>query len=241
MRLGSIALVLASATACSGGNLASTMATAPESDMTGKCNPEATKGADKPLIIEWPVSERVALEARIRRGLVAVRYVGCEMDVLSRCTVAGDYGYLGTTRQKDGLTIKNEDDLYANVPVGAFKLAAKLAKAGQLEVDMTIVGRYESDKGEFGRADLSGECTGATHVITGITTGAFVLTTGASAEVGGGAEVSNIGAGAKSSANRETLNSAGDAAACESSTGEDERPPDNCGALLRIELAPVGG
>ncbi len=225
---------------CSGGNLASQLATTPEFNPDGQAKCSIQKSPTKPLIVEWPIAERATLEARSKRGTVAVRYNGCEMELLTRCKAPGKYVYTPTSTQQDRVTMRDEDELFANVPIGAAKLAAKLAKSGQLNVDMVIVGRYETDEtGAIGAEQLTGSCAGATHVIVGFTTGAFELSAGAEAEVGGGAQLGNIGAGAKSSAKRQTLNRGGEAEACKKASTNDKRPPSGCGALLRIEVAPL--
>ena len=51
---------------------------------------------------------------------------------------------------------------------------------------------------------------------------------------------SGAGAGARSQASRETLSRDGDAQSCGKAKREDTEPPQGCGALLRLELAPVG-
>src|SRR5262249_59833891 len=46
--------------------------------------------------------------------------------------------------------------------------------------------------------------------------------------------------GARSISKRETLNRDGDEGACAKSTADDRAPPFGCGALLRIEVVPLG-
>ncbi|MBI4702062.1 MAG: hypothetical protein HY744_13065, partial [Deltaproteobacteria bacterium] len=46
-------------------------------------------------------------------------------------------------------------------------------------------------------------------------------------------------AGAESAAEREMLNRDGDRQACRRATAQDQSPPDGCGALLRVEVAPI--
>jgi hypothetical protein len=89
------------------------------------------------------------------------------------------------------------------------------------------------------RNDLEGDCDGVTHVVTALTVGAFTFFAGADAQVGGGATMLGAGAGGASAASRETLTQDGDEAACGRATGSDERPPDGCGALIRLEVAPL--
>jgi hypothetical protein len=242
--LRAVALALAASpfgvVACGGGNTASNLVKAPEFDPANqtKCGVRASQ--TEPLIVEWPPAERGRLESSVRRGLVAVRYVGCEMQLVPQCRVRnGDYKYTPLTRKNDSVRIRNEDELYASLPAGAARFEAKLKSAGQLNVQMTMVGRYESSRARVTRSDLDGDCDGVTHVVTAVTVGAFTFFAGADASVGGGATVLGAGASGASAASRETLTQDGDDAACARATGSDERPPDGCGALIRLEVAPL--
>src|SRR5690349_20089989 len=105
-------------------NAASQLVKAPElpTDKQAKC--KVAKSQSEPLIVEWPDAARGRLESVSRRGLVAVRYEGCELAVLPRCTVKstnGAYSYSPITRKQSKVTIKDADELYANMPVGAVK------------------------------------------------------------------------------------------------------------------------
>ncbi len=239
--LGSLALACVTMPACKKtGQTADAIATAPSlDDVTGQAKCGVKKSSDKPLVIEWPAAERAALEARATKGLVAVRYSGCEMEVLTTCSASGAYDYLGLTQKTEGVRITNTDQLYAKLPIGAIGLEAKLERAGQLNVDMTIVGRRDANKNRFSERDLDGRCEDATHVITGLTVGSFSFYTGKSAEVGAGASAGNIGAGASSSTDQEVLKTDGNVASCASSNTADESPPEGCGALLRVEVVPI--
>lgn len=237
-------LLVASAvvpTACKKtGQTADAIATAPSlEDVTGQAKCGVKKSTDKPLVIEWPAAERAALEARATRGLVAVRYSGCDMEVLTTCSAAGAYEYVGLTQKTEGVRITNTDQLYAKLPIGAAGLEGKLERAGQLNVDMTIVGRREADANTFNERDLDGRCDEATHVITGLTVGSFAFYTGKSAEVAAGATVGNMGAGAGSSTDQQVLKTDGSVAACEFAGTTDASPPEGCGALLRVEVVPI--
>ena len=222
------------------GQPAEAIASAPSlEEFTGQAKCGVKASSDKPLVIEWPAAERAALEARATRGLVAVRYSGCEMEVLTTCSATGSYEYLGLTQKTEGVRITNTDQLYAKLPIGAAGLEAKLQRAGQLNVDMTIVGRREASESRFNERDLDGRCDEATHVITGLTVGSFSFYTGKSAEVGAEASVGNIGGGAASTTDQQVLKTDGDVAACAASTTSDTAPPEGCGALLRVEVVPI--
>ncbi|HVH40861.1 MAG TPA: hypothetical protein VM925_00915 [Labilithrix sp.] len=225
-----------------GQNAASHALKTPElpTDKQAKCR--VAKSQSEPLIVEWPDAARGRLESISRRGLVAVRYEGCELSVLSRCTVksgSGGYGYSPITRKQSTVRIKDADELYANMPVGAVKLESKLQSAGQLNVQMTIVGRFESTSHDIYREDLEGDCGEATHVIAALTVGSFTFSAGSDAEIGGGANVMGAGAGGKSTAARETIQHDGDESACMRATIADKAPPEGCGALLQIEVMPL--
>jgi hypothetical protein len=234
-------VALASASGCGGATPAEQLAKPPEYRPEGqtKCSIKASQA--KPLIVEWPSSDRAALEAKARRGLVPVRYVGCEMEVLDRCDAPGTYKYVPLTVKEDRVSIKNEDDLYANVPIGAASLTGKLASAGELNVKMTIGGRLETETAMVDTKDLKGDCAKATHIVSALTVGAFDFFAGADAQVSGGVSVMGAGGGAGSQAQRETLNRDGDAVACAKSTPQDTNAPFGCGALLRVEVVPLQG
>lgn len=235
-------LMVVSSTACnkSKGNAASQLTDAPTmTDATGESKCSVRSSAAKPLVVEWPAAERAALEARAARGLVAVRYEGCEMEVLTNCTASGNYSYVGLNLKREGVKIKDADELYAQLPVGAAGLEAKLERAGQLNVDMVIIGRKEADKFEFNERDLDGRCDEATHVITGLTVGAFSFYTGASAGVGAGVKVGQIGVGGSSSSSQEVLKQDGNEDACSAAEQGADDAPNGCGALLRVEVVPI--
>jgi hypothetical protein len=198
------------------------------------------KGHAEPLIVEWPSSVRAKLEALAHKQIVAVHWKGCELEVLPRCRVPGAYAWTPITRKEDRVSMRDQDELWANVPIGAGGLESKLARSGALHVRMTIVGRWEADRDSIRADELTGECARATHVVTGMAAGAFDFWAGAEAEVAGGASVANVGVGAKSASSAELINRDGDSVACTKSSGVDKTPPDGCGALLRIELAQVG-
>ena len=220
---------------------AGALAQPPEYAPKGEAKCGVTKSQAEPLIVEWPSAARGKLETQARRGVVAVRYVGCEMQVLAGCRAPGGYKYAPMTRKRDRLSIRNEDDLYASIPVYAAAFEGKLRSAGELNVTMTLVGRFEAERQIVRKDELSGdECAGATHVITALTAGAFKFFAGADAEAGGTAGVAGTGVGARSAAAREILREDGDDTECAKASRADQEPPEGCGALLRVEVVPLG-
>ncbi len=215
------------------------LANAPEYDPDGQAKCAIKKSQSEPLIIEWPATQRAKLEAIASRGAIAVRYDGCEMEVMGGCKIPRAYDYTATTRQREHVSIKDEDELYARLPLGAARLQANLEKAGELNVSMTIVGTFETDRSRVHRDELKGDCGRATHVVDALIVGAFEFYAGAEAGIGAGAEVGNVGAGAKSSTKRSMLRAAGEEKACKKSSDRDKSPPDGCGALLRVEVTRI--
>jgi hypothetical protein len=129
----------------------------------------------RPLIIEWPATDRASLEGRLRRGqVIVVRYDGCAVEVMRDCAAPETgYDYIGITRKNDRVAIRTTDELYVNMPLTAVNLEAKLAKAGELNVAMALVGNYEAQRSRFDFSELQGRCDGATHVIAAAQVGAF--------------------------------------------------------------------
>ncbi len=233
------ALVSIALLSCAGENVGSALARAPEFRPAGQALCGVVKSPLRPLIVEWPSPDRVELENKVHEGVVIVHYAGCEMRVLERCSVPARYAYLGATRTVDKVVVTDDDELYASLPVGAASLAGQLRRAGRLTVDMDLVGRFEAVGPEVRTDDLRGDCDGATHFIYAAAIGAFDFYAGGHGDVGAQAGIAGIAAGGRSQAQRETLTKAGDEAACARATPDDKAPPPECGAIIRLEIAPL--
>src|SRR5262245_12527784 len=103
-------VVVAFAIGCGG---SSGGARPPGVEAIGQTKCSVAKSSQRPLVVEWPAADRASLEATAKRGVVAVRYDGCEMEVLSSCVIPGKYNYVAVERQSEQIAIKNADDLYA--------------------------------------------------------------------------------------------------------------------------------
>jgi len=205
-------------------------------DRYAKCS--LTPSQTRPLVVEWTSADRARLESLSRRGLVVVRYSGCEMELLSNCRVPREYKYTPVTLQTEHVSIRNVDELYAKVPIGAARLEGELADKGELAVDMTVVGTWDvSDR--VARSELVGDCSSATHVLASLTSGAFTFRSGASRSAGGGASVAGFSGGGETRAERNLLSRSGDPERCAGASSSDAAPPEGCGAVLRVEAVPV--
>jgi hypothetical protein len=228
-------LLGATVAACGGSSPASQLVQVPKYDHGGaKCS--VAKSQTDPLVVDWSSVDRARLEALARSGVVPVKYSGCEMRVLANCSANdASYRYVGTTRKHDEDHIRNADELYAKLPLGAARLEGTLQRAGELSVAMTIVGRYQFDR-TIRKAELQGDCAEATHVISALTVGAFAFEAGGSAKVGSEVTAFGAGGGAKSEASHDVLSQDGVASECEKAGADDARAPAGCGALIRLEL-----
>lgn len=233
--MGAIATVVG-IVACGGGD-----ALLPE---TPKFEPGASKCGTaendwRPLLVEWSAADRAALESRIGVGLVAARVTGCDIQILPACEGPSRYVYTAITPKLDTVRMRNADELQATIPFGAARFGANLARSGELSVRMNVVGIYAAEQASVRAEDMKGSCDAATHVITGFAAGAFELTAGAAAAVGAGASFGGVGADGKSTSSREMLNKDGDEAACARSQTTDPKPPEGCGAVLRLSLVRI--
>jgi len=216
--------------------VAEPLAQAPAFEAQGQSKCSVAVSQDKPLVVEWPSADRAQLEARAKTRVVVIRYDGCELEMLPRCEAPGAYAYTSVAPKQDTVHIRNLDELYAEVPAGAVSLEGKLAAAGELTIDMMMVGRLDTDTPVVTANELEGDCFGATHVMTGMTVGAFEFFAGASAEAGLGVRAGQAGAGARGEHVKETLTRDGTLESCV----ETDAPPKGCSAPLRIEVARLG-
>lgn len=193
-----------------------------------------------PWIVTLPAENSVDLDTRLSEGgLVAVRYRGCEMDVLTRCKIPGSYRWKSSSLASNALVIESADELYAKMPIGALSFEGHFARGEALRVAYTLSGRYSADRPTVGWDELKklgDECATATHVVVGAIGGSYDFESVARSAVGGSA---GGFVGGDSSARRAILTSRGKADACAKSSAADTAPPHNCGAPLKIELTEV--
>ncbi len=202
---------------------------------SAKCHVAASSSS--PLVTEWPASEKANLETRLREGGVAVAYTGCSMRLLTQCKLKGAYKWQRTTPATDTLEITNADELYAKLPIGAASLEGELQSSGRLAVQTTVIGQMKLDGLATSDVPTDGDCAGATHVVAGISVGAFKLLAGGSTSAKAGASAMGAGAGVMASSQEILVRQAGDAAAC--AMAADEQPPAACQSPIQLFLWPL--
>jgi hypothetical protein len=204
----------------------------------GRCQVAASQST--PLVTEWPASEKANLEVLLRGGAVAVAYSGCSMRVLSECRVRGGYTWTRTTPSTDSLEINDADELYAKLPLGAPSLEGELKRSGKLSVQTVVSGQLRLEGTAPADIPAEGPCAQATHIVSGLSLGAFALKAGGTRNAGATIGVSSIGeAGIKNERSASLLRSAGDFDSCAASTVEGPSP--NCASPIQAFLLPIPG
>jgi hypothetical protein len=202
-----------------------------------KCRVAASQSS--PLVTEWPASEKANLEVLLRSGTVAVAYSGCSMRLLPECRVKGEYHWQQTTPATDALEINDSDELFAKLPLGAASLEAELKRSGKLSVKTTVAGQLRLQGADVTGIPREGACAQATHIVTGLSLGAFALTAGGQKDTKLGAEISIVGTGVKTERSADLLRSAGDFDTC--AQGTNESPHVNCASPIQAFLTPLPG
>jgi hypothetical protein len=203
-----------------------------------RCKAAVSQGS--PLVTEWPAPEKANLEALLMQGTVAVAYSGCSMRVLPQCRPRGHYIWQHTTPTADVISINNEDELYAKLPLGAVSLEGELKRSGKLEMQTVVSGQVRLIEGNAGDVPADGECAQATHVLGALSVGAFTLSRGAEGSAKASASVSSFGeAGGKGSRAQNLMRAAGVPDSCGEST--DEAPHPNCRSPIQAFLWAIPG
>ena len=238
--LGAGAVVVAAVLAAGCGGGPGSEPQVPKYAPSDQTTAHSAQSASHPLILEWPAADRAALESQRAGGLVVVRYSGREIEVMRGChAAAATYHYVPLTPKEEDVVMRSGAELAAAMPIHAARLDARIEQKQKLEVAMTIVGMYESDAHTWRAADLTGDCTGATHVIAALTVGAFELSASAETSAGAGATMLGAGVEAHRDASKEVLDRDGRKDACAKASSGAAAPPYECGALLRVEVAAI--
>jgi hypothetical protein len=189
---------------------------------------------ESPLVTEWPASEKANLQARLSEGGIAVAYSGCEMRLLQQCHVSGRYAWQRTTPATDVIQIRNADELYAKLPLGAVGLEGELASSGRLAIETTVSGQLNLRGDSKPVLEFSGNCEGATHIVAALSVGAFTLKSGGESSAKGSAGILVADAHASTSSSESVMREAGDRSSC--SAGDEEKPPLQCSSPIQVFL-----
>jgi hypothetical protein len=193
-------------------------------------------------------SRQLTDRAKSNKGLIAVQLVPAgdgttQLNVLERCYVQGAYQYKDASMSGGTIAIKNQDELRAQLPFTYAKFGAQFQQSSHLEIEYRSPGDFSTDERTF---QLSGECAGATHVVTYLTVGAFRQKSGASQSggfTGGGLLPGGPNGAFGSSGSNETTVSGGNLETCGQGGGGffGASPNIDCSTPLRVTLMPIGG
>jgi hypothetical protein len=250
MRLPRLSLLLVLA-ACPGSTPAQKVQ--PKVPTVGSVDPSMKPGAIeacKPgerhdlMVIDWTPELRGDLEVAMKEGVAVLAYDCKSVKLVPACSLAGSYGYIGTTRREKKIEMATSDEIAANLPVGGLTwlsdVGGKMDRGTALLAQLVMVGKRSSAKKVAAQGDLTGGCEGATHFVRAATVGAFVVAAGSQAELAASLKVVGKGANAGSKSSTKIEAHDGDLEACTKSTPDGKAPPDQCGAVVRIELEPIG-
>src|SRR5262249_41499793 len=154
------------------------------------------------------------------------------------CHIDGSYGFLAFSRKEQRIRFDNADEVKANLPTFGVSLLHDLS--GDLKADSTVdlamilIGKKRTTVREAKRESLRGgdACSGATHFVRGAFLGAFAMGTGTH----GGAHLGTGLFGAESSSSRLANFRDGNPSSCQQVTSGAPSAPDECDALVRLEL-----
>jgi hypothetical protein len=193
---------------------------------------------DNPLVTEWPASEKANLEGLLREGTVVVSYTGCTMRLMPQCHASGRYIWRRTTVSSDNIEIRDADELYAKLPLGAASLEGELQRSGRLAVQTTVAGQMQLAEFDPNQFPTDMACLGATHVLSALSVGAFKLKSGGAADVHGNASVAGFGAARGQSQREESLmREAGTPEKCE--LGTEAAADASCASPIQVFLRPL--
>lgn len=200
----------------------------------GKRRCAAGKATESPFVVEWDATDISSFEAKANRDLVFVRFAGCELEMIYGCSDAslpGKYGKYEpptfTSGSIEGFEMKDEDEVYARLPLGAANLAGKVQLGQTLSLQYFVSGVVNSTRNYVERAALrdNPRCKDATHFVSAYNLGAFALhaVKNQRGEVKIGAQ--NAGGGASTRSDSENLKQGGKLADCESQSQRACRVP----------------
>jgi len=242
-------MALATLASCGGGAGAPAAAARPKdltyAEAVGDAGP-CLEGDRFPrvLTVDWRSEERVDVEAAMKRGIAVVAYDCRGLRLLPECRVDGAYGFVGVTPKEEAIRLENADEVRANLPLRgpglAVSIGGELERGATLDIALAMVGKRSAARSEITRDELAGSCEGATHFVRAATVGAFVMSTGSRAKVATAAEIFGVGASASSGSDKQVQSRDGDLAQCRTSLPDRDQPPDQCGALVRLDLATLG-
>lgn len=202
----------------------------------------------RPYVVGWDELKLNDLQRAIDRGQpLAVRYAGCELELLPRCKITGgryQFSHASMTRPQV-VTLRSANQAIAELQIGGVQLEAHFDSFDVLEVTRALGGTWDLvERQDVFDDEFSGSgCTGATHVVHAVDVGAYRVD-GAHGKAGGGKASGGVagaraGAGGSGSELRSELSRKGDPQQCESTNDWRQGPWPECSTPLRLTLEAI--
>jgi hypothetical protein len=213
--------------------------------VNGAAECRGVEAGGAPLVVDWRPEDRGDLEVALRSGIAVVHYDCQSLRVLPACTVEGSYAFMGMTTKEQVVRLESADEVRANLPQTGLSLAAKLdaemKRGATLDIALVMVGKWITARDGVPKDALKGDCKDATHFVRGATVGAFAMQTGSKADAKAAISIFGAGTSGGSSASKSMRSQDGKLEACGVAKTDAKAPPEQCGAMLRVQLAAFDG
>jgi hypothetical protein len=196
-----------------------------------------------PFVVEWDATDLSTFEAHASRDLVFVRYAACAIELLRGCSDGGIPGRYGRYREPfftsgtvESFAMKDQDELWAKLPLGAARFGAAVKVGQSLELRYHVSGVVQATRDAVVRAAIADNprCAGATHFVSAYNLGAFQLLSHKGAAAGAEAGVQgSAGVGGTTSSESSNLKQGGSLESCETQAQRGCRVP------IRLVLQPI--
>lgn len=216
--------------------------TAVEASAVGKNRCTAEGDEQRLFVVDWDATDLAAFESRAGRDVVFVKYADCKVTILHGCSddgIAGRFGAydkaIATSGTVESLVVKDTDELYAKLPLGAATFGTEVSRGKALDLSYFVSGTVNATRDSVYRDDLKaqGRCTEATHFVSSYALGAFTLASVDKASLGASASAAGFGGGGKTTSEAAALKKGGDMASCSS------LDPHGCRVPIRLTLRPL--
>ncbi len=200
----------------------------------GKNRCPKSKDSASPFVVEWDATDLSSFEAKAGRDVVFVRYEACEIEMLNGCSDASIPGRYGryhdpsfTSGTVESFRMKDEDEVYARLPLGAAELGGRLQAGDSLELRYFVSGVVTSTRNSIDRVSLAENprCKSATHFVSSYNLGAFELLAHRQSHGGTQLGFKQVGLHGKSEHLRENVKHGGALDSCDTQTQRHCRVP----------------
>lgn len=192
----------------------------------------------EPLVVDWSSSAQVDLGVAMKSGVALVSYDCKSIKLVKDCKVSGKYAFTAVPSViEEAVKIRDADEVKASLPFAGAEIGGSLARGSGIDIALAYVGKHAAQHEAVAQAELTGPgCSKVTHFVRRASVGAYRMATGTKGEARTAAEIFGAGASASSSSQKDRLASGGDVSACKGIKDGDQRPPNGCAAILRLEL-----